>query len=142
MSSIDINSEEFKKEFITDLVEEAVDAWDGKILGPGQMVIRSPHNTALVVADSPDNRVRFVELGFVWDEPTRIKRVQKEVDKLAKMGRSYGDIRSTDVAYRLNMSVSVIEQIFNLLVQTQDYYLGNEAKDSHGNPCLVILKRS
>ena len=140
MSSIDTNSDEFKNEFITELADEAVDAWDGKILGPGQAVIRSPHNAALVVSDSPDNRVRFVELGCVWDEPTRIKRVQKEVDKLSKM-KSYGDIRSTDVAYNLKMSVSAIESIFHALVQTQDYYFGENAKDSHGKPCLVIIKR-
>lgn len=140
MSKIDINSDEFKKEFITDLIEEAVDAWDGKILGPGQSVIRSPYNSALVVADTHDNRIRFVELGFVWDEPTRIKRVKSEVDKLSKMV-NYGDIRSTDVAYNLNMSVSAIETIFDQLVQTQDYYFGDNAKDSHGKPCLVIVKR-
>lgn len=140
MSNFDINSLEFEKEFITDLKEEAVDAYDGKILVPVRKVIRSPYNDALVVADSPDNRRRFVELGYVWDEPTRIKRVKKEVDKLSKM-TSYGDIRSTDVANNLHMRVSVIEEIFDYLVQTQDYYFDDDATDSTGKACLVIVKR-
>lgn len=140
MSRIDINSNEFEKEYITSLIDEAVDAYDGKILGPNQKVIRSPYNEALVVADSPDNRRRFVELGFVWDEPTRIERVKNEVDKRSKM-QSYGDIRSTDVADSLNMSVSVVEKIFHHLVQTQDYFFDDDAKDLNGKPCLVIVKR-
>lgn len=140
MNNFNINGPEFEKNYIMDLTGEAVDAYDGKILEPGQMVIRSPYNEALAVADTPDNRQRFVELGFAWDEPTRIKRVKKEVDKLSKLS-SYGDIRSTDIAGNLNMSVSKIEEIFKLLVQTQDYFFDDDAKDVNGKPCLVIVKR-
>lgn len=139
MNNFDINSPQFD-EFLFDLDSEAVDALDGRILSPGQKVIRSPHNHALVVADTPDHRRAFVELGFVWDEPTRYIRVKNEVDKLSKRV-SYGSIRSIDVAHNLNMSISVIEEIFEDLIQTGDYYWGDEDKKSQGVVYKVIVKR-
>ena len=128
-------------DYLIKLKSEAVDACDGTILSPGQVVIRSPFNESLVSADSSDHRRLFAELGFVWDEPTRIRRVKAEVDKYSKL-RSFGNIRSVDIANELKMSVSQVESVFLALVQTSDYYFDeNEAVDSTGKECLTIVKR-
>ncbi len=139
MSSIDTDNTSFD-EYLFDLDSEAVDALDGRILSPGQKVIRSPYNHVLVVADTPDHRRQFIELGFVWDEPTRYNRVKDEVDKLSKRV-SYGTIRSIDVALNLNMSVTIIEEIFEDLIQTGDYKWGDDDKNSQGVVYKVIVKR-
>ncbi|MBR6437336.1 MAG: hypothetical protein IKS45_12595 [Thermoguttaceae bacterium] len=140
MSNFDINSPEFENEYLVVLDSETVDAYDGCILNPGQVVIRSPQNHSLVVADSQDHRLLFKELGFVWDEPTRFSLVKDEIDRLSIMF-SFGSIRTTDVANNLNMSIAVIEDIFDDLVQTRNYIWGADAKDSNGQPCKVIVKR-
>ena len=127
-------------DYLIELQTEAVDACDGKILFPGQVVIRSPFNESLVSADTPDHRRLFADLGYVWDEPTRIRRVKAEVDKRSKHS-SFGNIRSVDVANELKMSVAQVEEIFETLVQTSDYYFEKDAVDSTGASCLVIVKR-
>ena len=139
MNNYDISSPQFDV-YITELKSEAVDAYDGRILAPGQTVIRSPLNESLVSADSPDHRRKFAELGYVWDEPTRIRRVKIEVDKRARHS-AFGNIRSVDVANELKMSVAQVEEIFDALVQTSDYYFEKDAVDSTGAACLVIVKR-
>ena len=154
MSNFDINSPEFDT-YLTVLDSEFVDALDGHILSPGQKVIRSPHNHALVVADSLDHRRKFVELGFAWDEPTRIKLikaneedriniVKKKVDELSLLP-SHGNIRSVDIVRKLDrklgMSVSIVESIFEIMVQTNDYYFGDDSTDATGASCKVIIKR-
>ena len=127
-------------DYLIELKSEAVDACDGKILSPGQVVIRSPFNESLVSADTPDHRRLFAELGYVWDEPTRIRRVKAEVDKRSKHS-SFGNIRSVDIANDLKMSVSQVESVFQTLVQTSDYYFEKDAVDSTGKECLTIVKR-
>lgn len=141
MSFFDINSTDFEKDYLTVLDAETVDALDGSILSPGQTVIRSPYNHALVVADSPDNRQHFVDWGFVWDEPTRVKRVKEEVDMLLKFESYGGSVRSKDVARPLKMDVAVVENILESLVQTQDYDWGESVTDLNGTSCRVITKR-
>ncbi len=127
-------------EYLIELKSEAVDACDGKILSPGQIVIRSPFNESLASADTPDHRRLFADLGYVWDKPTRIRRVKAEVDKRSKHS-SYGNIRSVDIANDLKIRVSQVEEIFNALVKTSDYYFEQNAVDSTGASCLVIVKR-
>ena len=127
-------------DYLIELKSEAVDACDGKILSPGQIVIRSPFNESLASADTPDHRRLFAELGYVWDAPTRIRRVKAEVDKRSKLS-GYGNIRSVDIANELKMGVTQVEEIFDKLVQTSDYYFEKDAVDSTGASCLVIVKR-
>ena len=139
MNNFDISSPQFDV-YLTELQSEAVDAYDGRILAPGLIVIRSPLNESLVSAYSPDHRRKFAELGYVWDEPTRMRRVKNEVDQRSKHS-SFGNIRSVDVANELKMSVAQVEEIFNALVQSSDYYFEKDAVDSTGASCLVIVKR-
>ena len=127
-------------DYLIELKSEAVDACNGKILFPGQVVIRSPFNESLVSADTPDHRRLFAESGYVWDKPTRIRRVKAEVDKRSKHS-GFGNIRSVDVANELKMSVSQVEDVFRILVQTSDYYFEDAAVDSTGKECLTIVKR-
>ena len=95
---------------------------------------------SLVSADTPDHRRLFAESGYVWDKPTRIRRVKAEVDKRSKHS-GFGNIRSVDVANELKMSVSLVEDVFQILVQTSDYYFEDAAVDSTGKECLTIVKR-
>ena len=139
MSNFDL-TDSFFIDYLTELKSEAVDACDGKILSPGQVVIRSSFNESLVSADSPDHRRLFAELGYVWDEPTRIRRVKAEVDKRSKYS-GFGNIRSVDIANELKMRVSQVEDVFKILVQTSDYYFEEAAVDSTGKECLTIVKR-
>ena len=127
-------------DYLIELQTEAVDACNGKILFPGQVVIRSPFNESLVSADTPDHRRLFAELGYVWDEPTRIRRIKAEVDKRSRHS-GFGNIRSVDIANELKMRVSQVEDVFQTMVQTSDYYFGDDSTDATGATCKVIVKR-